>query len=175
MMSNVCYSGHSGSENDVVDKKSVDVELSGSSVLTRSPLSEVRFAMKSTVLLPKTAANSLRKHCWGPFRVLPKTSGLSHKSRPLGSYGAHCLKSLFRLTSSVIQWVCSKVFPGDDSVLSFSSVIRSAVSYNGDLAVMEDSGRDIFMFSHKVDIDNFFGYVPKDDVISAWQYCVHQY
>ena len=75
MMSTVCYSGPYGADKDVVGKKCIDVEISGDSILNRSGASQ------SSVLLPKSAANSLKKHCWGAFRVLPKTSGLPTKVR----------------------------------------------------------------------------------------------
>jgi len=122
--------------------------------------------------LPSRAARALRKHCWGNFRILPETNGLSLHNCPLGSYHKYCLKLIFRIAPCALQFVLSMVICSTNSVLNFSCVCQSIASYNLTVEQMADTGRVVVSLPYKIDIGNFFENVSRYDVKMKWAWCL---
>ncbi len=127
-----------------------------------------------------TGVHMFKKHVVGHFAAWPKHSGLETKMRPTGSYARHALRKLLSLGCRslcyVAELLAGKVDHGRVSrrdkhvcipVKSFSEVVSNFNRKKIDWSHRRECGYKMQLFRKKIDLDNFFGRVPRSLVRKA--------
>ena len=116
-----------------------------------------------------------RTHEVGKYKGIPKESGLETKMRPLGSYSRHALRNLLSLGSRALVYCVFLHYGYSDQgytnerskhvpipILSVQPAIQSLNAQRLHWMQMQEHGFDMVRMRKKVDLNDFFGRVPRN-------------